>query len=48
MEYKNILFSVEGNVAVLKFNRPQALNAINPEVLAFKHVNIIGINPYIT
>ena len=34
MEYKNILFSVEGNVAVLKFNRPQALNAINPEVLA--------------
>lgn len=34
MEYKNILFSVEGNVAVLKFNRPQALNAVNPEVLA--------------
>ncbi len=37
MEYKNILFSVEGNVAVLKFNRPQALNAINPEML--KEVN---------
>ena len=34
MEYENILFSIEGNVAVIKFNRPKALNAINPEVLA--------------
>jgi enoyl-CoA hydratase len=37
MEYKNILFDVEGNVAVLKFNRPEALNAINTGV--FDDVN---------
>ena len=34
MDYENILFNVEGNVAVLKFNRPKALNAINPDVFA--------------
>jgi enoyl-CoA hydratase len=33
MNYNNILFSVEGNVAIIKFNRPQALNAINPDLL---------------
>ena len=33
MAYENILFEVEGNVAVIKFNRPKALNAINPAVL---------------
>ncbi len=32
MEYKNILFDVKGNVAILKFNRPKALNAVNPDV----------------
>jgi len=32
MEYNNILLSKEGNVAVLKFNRPKALNALNPDV----------------
>ncbi len=37
MEFKNILFSVEDNIALLKFNRPKALNAINPEV--FLEVN---------
>jgi enoyl-CoA hydratase len=37
MDYKNILFSVTGNVAVLKFNRPKALNAINQDV--FYEVN---------
>jgi enoyl-CoA hydratase len=37
MDYENILFNVEGNVAVLKFNRPKALNAINPDV--FTDVN---------
>ena len=36
MDYNNILFDVEGNVAVLKFNRPKALNAVNPDV--FKEV----------
>lgn len=34
MDFNNILFNVEGNIAVLKFNRPKALNAINPEVFA--------------
>ena len=33
MAYSNILFEVEGNVAVIKFNRPKALNAVNPEVI---------------
>jgi enoyl-CoA hydratase len=33
MDYSNILFSVEGNVAIIRFNRPQALNAINPDLL---------------
>jgi len=37
MDYKNILFDVEGNVAILKFNRPKALNAVNPDV--FYEVN---------
>ncbi|NLA74818.1 MAG: enoyl-CoA hydratase/isomerase family protein [Deltaproteobacteria bacterium] len=37
MNYDNILFSIEGSVAIIKFNRPQALNAINPDVL--KDVN---------
>lgn len=37
MDYSNILFSIEANVAVLKFYRPKALNAINPDV--FKEVN---------
>jgi enoyl-CoA hydratase len=32
MDYKNILFEVQGNIAILKFNRPKALNAINPDV----------------
>ncbi|MGD9162408.1 MAG: enoyl-CoA hydratase-related protein [Desulfobacteraceae bacterium] len=34
MEYENILYSAEGNVGVIKFNRPKALNAINTDVLA--------------
>jgi enoyl-CoA hydratase len=34
MAYENIIFQVEGPVAVVKFNRPKALNAINPEVVA--------------
>ena len=32
MDYNNILFDVQENVVVLKFNRPKALNAVNPEV----------------
>jgi enoyl-CoA hydratase len=33
MAYDTIIFSVEGPIAVIKFNRPKALNAINPAVL---------------
>ena len=33
MEYKNILFEVEENVATITFNRPKALNAMNSETM---------------
>jgi len=33
MEYKNILFEVENNVAVITFNRSKVLNAINLETM---------------
>lgn len=33
MEYETILFETEGEVAVIRFNRPKYLNAINPTVL---------------
>lgn len=32
MEYKNILYNVSDNIAVLKLNRPEALNALNQEI----------------
>jgi len=34
MGYENIIYETEGNVAIIRFNRPKALNAINPDVLA--------------
>jgi enoyl-CoA hydratase len=34
MAYSNIIFEKEENVAVIKFNRPKALNAVNPDVIA--------------
>ncbi len=33
MAYENIIFETEGDVAVIKFNRPKALNAINIDVV---------------
>jgi enoyl-CoA hydratase len=33
MDYQTIIFELKGRVAVIKFNRPKALNAINPDVL---------------
>jgi enoyl-CoA hydratase len=32
MAYENIIFEKEGKVAVIKINRPKALNALNPDV----------------
>lgn len=34
MAFENIIFEKDGSVAIIKFNRPKALNAINPDVLA--------------
>jgi enoyl-CoA hydratase len=34
MEYKNILFEVEDNIATVTFNRPKALNALNSELIS--------------
>ena len=33
MPYENIIFEREGNIAVIKFDRPKALNALNADVL---------------
>ncbi len=33
MAYENIIFEKKGPIAIIKFNRPKALNAINPDVL---------------
>ena len=33
MDYKNIVLEKEGNVALVKLNRPKALNALNTETL---------------
>jgi enoyl-CoA hydratase len=33
MAYENIIFETDGNVAIIRFNRPKALNAINLDVV---------------
>lgn len=33
MAYENIIFEIDGEVAIIKFNRPKALNAVNPDVI---------------
>ena len=33
MAYQDIIFAKEGHIAIIRFNRPKALNAINPAVL---------------
>ena len=33
MAYENIIYETEGNIAIIRFNRPKALNAINLDVV---------------
>ncbi len=33
MSYSNIIFNVEGDIAIITFNRPKALNALNQQLL---------------
>ncbi len=33
MEYKNLLLEIKDGIAVVKINRPKALNALNSETL---------------
>jgi len=33
MAYENIIYETEGNMAVIRFNRPKALNAVNMDVV---------------
>ena len=37
MAYETIIFQKQGNVGVVKFNRPKALNAINPQLISEVH-----------
>lgn len=39
MEFKNVILEKEGKIAIVKINRPQALNALNSETL--KELDII-------
>jgi len=33
MTYENIIFEIDGEIAVIRFNRPKALNAVNRDVV---------------
>jgi enoyl-CoA hydratase len=37
MSYENIIFEKQGDIAIIKFNRPKALNAINPDMIRETH-----------
>lgn len=39
MEYTNVIFEKDGNLAIVKINRPKALNALNSETL--KELNLV-------
>ncbi len=49
MSYENIIFEIQGVVAVVKFNRPKALNALNPALIADLHkaIDEVENNPAI-
>ncbi|AGL03898.1 enoyl-CoA hydratase-related protein [Desulfoscipio gibsoniae] len=33
MDYKNLLYSKEGNIAVIQLNRPKVMNTLNLELV---------------
>lgn len=41
--YKNIILTIEEGIAVVKFNRPEALNAVNAEMLVERNTVYNGI-----
>jgi enoyl-CoA hydratase len=43
MAYQNIIFEVEGNVGIIRFNRPKALNAINTDMVKEIDEALIGV-----
>ena len=49
MGYENIIFTTEGSVGIIKFNRPKALNAINVQILeeVNEALNLIEAEPAI-
>ncbi|MCX7785189.1 MAG: enoyl-CoA hydratase-related protein [candidate division WOR-3 bacterium] len=46
MNNKNLLVTIEDNIAIIKFNRPQVLNALNTEtILELEHtLDILAVN----
>lgn len=43
MAHQNIIFEVEGNVGIIRFNRPKALNAINTDMVKEIDEALIGV-----
>ncbi len=43
MAYESIIFELEGNVGIIRFNRPKALNAINTQMVKEIDEALIGV-----